>query len=125
MAQMKPIMNGTPSSYFIEFIPYAPKEIVDAAWVQMVTFEGLPADVSEDALRGSLEAYKGVDGCTGVSGGFSPSEIEGKGKVFVGISGWTSMEASTLARSKLSVPDGKVGVVNVNFRFPVKGFRGL
>jgi hypothetical protein len=72
-----------------------------------------------------MDVFSGMEGCTGVSSGFSVSEVPGKGRVFVGVAGWSSLEASDAAKSKFAVADGKLDTCRVNFRFPVKGFRGL
>ena len=121
---MKPITEGMPTGYFVQFVPYAPKEVIDSPFVEVLTITG--SESSEDGLRSAVETYKGTKGCNGVGSGFSLSEVDGKGKVFVGVVGWDSLEDSEKGRAAkaLSV-DGQTELHHVNFRFPIKGFRGL
>ncbi|TVY84176.1 hypothetical protein LSUE1_G000952 [Lachnellula suecica] len=121
MAQLKTVMTGPPTVYFVEFKPYAPPAIIDAAYVQVITLDSLSGSANEDALKGSMDVFTGQEGCTGVTSGLST----GTDKRFVGVVGWTSLEASDAATSKFAVTDGQMSTCRVNFRFPVKGFRGL
>jgi hypothetical protein len=127
MGELKPVLSGTPEVYFIEFIPYAPKEVIDFTFVQMITFSNLPAETTEEAMKSKLEEHKITEGCNGATSGWSTPEVEGKGRVFVIAVGWESLEASQKARDANPPPaNGAVVEANhVNFRFPVKGFRGL
>ena len=124
MSKLKPVMTGTPTVYFVQFVPYAPKEVIDAPFVECLSISG--SSKSEDELRAAVEGYKGTAGCTGASSGYSLAEVEGMGKVFVGVIGWESLAASEAGRgaNALSV-GGEMELHHVNFRFPVKGFRGL
>lgn len=83
MSQLSPHFRAgeKPTVYFVQFTPYAPKEIIDAAIVQVVTLTGSSA--SEDKVRESFKQYERLEGCTGVAGGYSTSDS----KVFVGIMG--------------------------------------
>ncbi|KAH8683198.1 hypothetical protein BGZ60DRAFT_467521 [Tricladium varicosporioides] len=120
-SHLKAIMAGKPTSYFVEFKPYAPKEIIDAAFVQLMTFSGA---IDEAAIRSSVDGLKGKGGCTGVSGGWALSEVDGQ-KTFVAVAGWTSMDESAKATGTVNVAGANMETHHVNFRFPVKGFRGL
>jgi hypothetical protein len=71
MSQLMPILTARPVVYFIEFKPYAPPAIIDSAYVQLVTLESLTGGVSDDALKGSMNVFTGLEGRTGVSTGFS------------------------------------------------------
>jgi hypothetical protein len=127
MSELKPVLAGKPEVYFIEFKPYAPKAVIDSTFVQMITLSNLPAEATEEALKSRLEEHKTTAGCNGATSGWSTSEVEGKGKVFVIAVGWESLEASQTAR-EANPPPANGAVVeahHVNFRFPVKGFRGL
>ncbi|TGO66275.1 hypothetical protein BOTNAR_0064g00130 [Botryotinia narcissicola] len=123
LAQVKPNLTAPPNLIIIEFKPYAPKEVIDAHFVQMLTVE--QGASSEDDLRAQVTKFKDLDGCTGVASGLSKDDVDGKGKVFVAAVGWESLEASEKAKdSKVVVLSGAESH-HVNFRFPIKGFRGL
>ncbi|KAF7947324.1 uncharacterized protein EAE97_004573 [Botrytis byssoidea] len=123
LAQVKPNLTAPPNLIIIEFKPYAPKEVIDAHFVQMLTIE--QGASSEDDLRAQVTKFKDLDGCTGVASGLSKDDVDGKGKVFVAAVGWESLEASEKAKeSKVVVLSGAESH-HVNFRFPIKGFRGL
>jgi hypothetical protein len=127
MSELKPVLSGTPEVYFIEFKPYAPKEVIDSTFVQMITLSNLPAEATEEAMKSKLEEHKATEGCNGATSGWSTPEVAGKGRVFVIAIGWDSWEASQKARDA-NPPPANGAVVeahHVNFRFPVKGFRGL
>ena len=77
------------------------------------------------AIKSTIESYKAVAGCTGGSSGLSLAEVKGRGdKVCVAVVGWESLEASQANATKLDL-GSDVEVHHVNFRYPVKGFRGL
>jgi hypothetical protein len=123
MTKLKTVMSGTPTVYFIKFVPYAPKEVIDAQYVQCITVSG--SSKSEDELRSAIEGFKSVAGCFGAASGQSLSEVNGT-KVFVAVVGWESLDASKAGQSAHAVDvGGSVEHHHVNFRFPVKGFRGL
>ncbi|TGO41062.1 hypothetical protein BHYA_0027g00400 [Botrytis hyacinthi] len=123
LAQVKPNLTAPPNLITIEFKPYAPKEVIDAHFVQMLTVE--QGASSEDDLRAQVTKFKDLEGCTGVASGLSKDDVDGKGKVFVAAVGWESLEASEKAKdSKVVVLSGAESH-HVNFRFPIKGFRGL
>jgi len=125
MEKLKPVLAGKPSSYFVQFIPYAPKEVIDAQYVQVITITGSAA--SEGDLRSLIEKFKAMSGCTGASSGLTTEDVEGKGKLFVAVVGWESLDASKAAQTSVNLGSagGAVESHHVNFRFPVKGFRGL
>ncbi|RDW62872.1 hypothetical protein BP5796_11174 [Coleophoma crateriformis] len=121
MVTLKPLLAAKPLVYFIEFSPYAPKEVIDSQFVELITLEkGLTG--SEADAKKAIEAIASHAGCNGVTSGISTEEVNGH-KVFVGIAGWDSVEASKAATKSLSI--GETEIHHVNFRFPVKGFRGL
>jgi quinol monooxygenase YgiN len=124
MSTLKPVVSGPSTVYFVQFVPYAPKEVIDSPLVEVLTITGSKS--SEDELRSAVESYRGAEGCNGVGSGLSLSDVDGKGKVFVAVIGWNSLEESEKGRvaKPLSV-DGQTGLHHVNFRFPIKGFRGL
>jgi hypothetical protein len=78
---------------------------------------------STEDIRSSIEALAGKEGCNGVSGGWSTSEWNGK-KQFVAVAGWDTMEQSAAAKDSVTM-SGDMEAHHVNFRYPVKGFRGL
>jgi len=124
MSKMKPVTDGKPTVYFVQFIPYAPKEVIDSPFVQVLTITGSAS--SEDVLRSAVEGYKGTEGCNGVGSGFSLADVGGKGKVFVAVVGWNSLEESENGRAAKAISvEGQTELHHVNFRFPIKGFRGL
>ena len=118
MSNMKPVTEGKPTAYFVQFVPYAPKEVIDSPLVQVLTITGSKS--SEDELRSAVE------GCNGVGSGLSLSEVDSKGKVFVAVIGWSSLEDSEKGRATKAISvDGQTEFHHVNFRFSIKGFRGL
>lgn len=119
MAQMKPLISGTPTKHFVQFVPYAPKEIIDAALVQVITVK--KASVGEEKLRDQVTEYKNVAGCTGCSCGVS----ETADKDFIAITGWETLEAAKKGPAEVKIEGGDIDIAYVNFRFPIKGFRGL
>ncbi|THV47662.1 hypothetical protein BGAL_0296g00020 [Botrytis galanthina] len=123
LAQVKPNLTAPPNLIIIEFKPYAPKEVIDAHFVQMLTIE--QGASSEDDLRAQVTKFKDLDGCTGVASGLSKDDVDGKGKVFVAAVGWESLEASEKAKESNVVVLSGAESHHVNFRFPIKGFRGL
>jgi len=77
-------------------------------------------------MRSAVEAYKGTPGCNGAASGFSLTDVPGQGKVFVAVIGWSSLAESESGRAATTVDVGGLQELHhVNFRFPVKGFRGL
>ena len=103
----------------MQLVPYAPKEVIDASIVQLITVTGATSSVEE--FRTKIEAYKGVKGCTGATSG----EVMGEKGKFVGVIGWESLVDSESGHGLDADVGGEVEVHHVNFRFPVKGFRGL
>lgn len=118
---MKDVLNGTPRNYSIKFKPYAPKEAINAPIVEVITISNCTGD--EDALRAQMEKGYNLPGARSGACGFSTADVEGQGKVFVGVVGWDSIEASMVA-DKSYVPKGAgdVEIHHVNFLFPIKGF---
>lgn len=124
MAEIKPVLSGTPSMCFVTFVPYAPKEVIDATMVQVLTFADLSDSAKEDELRTLVETYKTKEGCTGVASGLATGDHV-TGREFVAVVGWTSLDLSKASSVDLQSAGGKEESHHVNFRFPVKGFRGL
>jgi hypothetical protein len=125
MEAFKPHLRAgeKPTVYFVKFTPYAPKEIIDAAIVQVVTITG--SSEAEDSIREKFSKYAALEGCTGVAGGPALSQVDGK-DIFVGIMGWDSLEASAKNGHAVKIDvDGSLEEHHVNFRYPIKGFRGL
>lgn len=120
LSQVKPVLTAPPQLAVIEFKPYAPKEVIDAHFVQMITVG--QGSSSEDDLRAQITKFKDTEGCTGVASGLSKDDVDGKGKIFVAAVGWESLEVSEKAKATV---DGGAESHHVNFRFPIKGFRGL
>lgn len=116
MAEMKPVSAGPAEAYFVTFVPYAPKEVIDASIVEAVTFDG--SSTSEADLRSQVEKAKATAGCTGVASG-----LDSTGKKFVAIVGWSALETSKAADKAYA--SGASEVHHVNFNFPIKGFHGL
>ena len=117
---MKTVQSGEAVSYFIRFVPYAPKEVIDASIVEVLTYSN--CTIEEDKMRESVETAKSLPGCTGVASGFSLD-----GATFVAVVGWASVEESKAADKSLYVSAGGLTseTYHVNFRFPIKGFGGL
>lgn len=120
VGNMNKVKGGDLCRYYVRFVPYAPKEVINAALVEVVTFPNCGA--SEDDMRAQVEKAKGLAGSTGVAsgkafGGHSNND-------FVAIIGWDSIEASQGA-DKSYAAGSNVESHHVNFNFPIKGFRGL
>ncbi|KUJ20047.1 uncharacterized protein LY89DRAFT_682848 [Mollisia scopiformis] len=123
MSQLKTVLSGKPTVYFMQLVPYAPKAVIDASIVQMVTVS--PANISVEEFRSQIEQYKTIPGCTGVASGEALSEVDGKGKPFVGAIGWETLEASQKGGHAVNIKAGDLEEHHVNFRYPIKGFGGL
>jgi hypothetical protein len=124
MSQLKPVLSGKPTVYFMQLVPYAPKEVIDASIVQVITVTGSTGAI--EPFRSAVEAHKSSAGCTGAASGSAMSDVDGKGKPFVGIVGWESLDASKAGGNSTSMGvDGEVEIHHVNFRYPIKGFGGL
>ncbi|CZR59054.1 uncharacterized protein PAC_08946 [Phialocephala subalpina] len=124
MVQMKPVLSGKPTVYFMQLVPYAPKAVIDASIVQVVTVSSATSSIEE--FRSQIEGYKAIAGCTGVASGSSLSEVDGKGKPFVGAIGWETLEASQKGGHAVKIAvGGDLEEHHVNFRYPIKGFGGL
>ena len=124
MSQFKPVISGTPTTYYIKFVPYAPKEVISSPIVEVLSFAN--ATGAEDDMRSAVEKAKSASGCNGVASGYSQSEVNG-GKVFVAVIGWSGTDASKAADKSAytKVGSGELEAHHVNFNFPIKGFGGL
>ncbi|PHH92634.1 hypothetical protein CDD83_6404 [Cordyceps sp. RAO-2017] len=120
MGQLKTVQSGEIHRYYIQFVPYAPKEVIDASVVEVLTYAG--CKVAEDEMRSAVEGAKALPGCTGVASAYSLD-----GQSFVAVVGWEgadkseAADKSLYATSKGATPE----TYHVNFRFPIKGFGGL
>lgn len=118
---MKNSMAGPPVHYTIKFKPYAPRDVINSPIVEMVTVRNCTG--SEDELRALTEKAYALPGANGGSCGFSTTEVDGHGKIFVAAIGWASIEASKAAdKSYIPSGHGDVEVHHVNYNFPIKGF---
>ncbi|KAF6840306.1 dimeric alpha-beta barrel containing protein [Colletotrichum plurivorum] len=120
MADFKTVMTGDIKSYFIKFVPYAPRGAIDSPIAEVITISG--ATVSEDELRAQIDKARSIPGLNDLASGFSVDDVDG-GKVFVAALGWESVEKSQAADKSAYIPaNGKVEAHHVNFHYPVKGF---
>lgn len=118
---MKDVLNGTPLNYSIKFRPYAPKEAINAPIVEVITISNCTGN--ENELRAQVEKGYNLPGARSGASGISTTEVAGQGRVFVGVVGWDSIEASTAAdKSYIPKSAGDVEIHHVNFLFPIKGF---
>lgn len=120
MANFKTVMTGDIKSYFIKFVPYAPRGAIDSPIAEVITISG--ASMSEDELRAQIDKARSMPGLNDLASGFSVDDVDG-GKVFVAALGWDSVEKSKAADKSAYIPsNGKVESHHVNFHYPVKGF---
>ncbi|KAH8886301.1 hypothetical protein GQ53DRAFT_796890 [Thozetella sp. PMI_491] len=123
MGKFQPVLDGPPSHYFVRFVPYAPKDVINAPIAEVITIPNCSAN--EDELRAQFEKVKGQDGCLGIASGYSLDEVNG-GKVFVAAIGWSGVEVSKASdKSYIPANAGTSEIHHVNFNFPIKGFGGL
>ncbi|TDZ25377.1 hypothetical protein Cob_v001648 [Colletotrichum orbiculare MAFF 240422] len=125
MADFKTVMTGDVKSYFIKFVPYAPRAAIDSPIAEVITVSG--AAQSEDELRAQVDGARGMPGLNDLASGFSVDDDDvgggGGGRVFVAALGWQSVEQSRAADKAAYIPaSGKVEVHHVDFHYPVKGF---
>ncbi|KAH7367670.1 hypothetical protein B0T11DRAFT_56928 [Plectosphaerella cucumerina] len=123
MTNFAPVLNGKPSSYYLRFKPLAPAAVINSPIVEAISFDN--STESEDSMRELVEKASTVEGCNGVASGYTLNEVEGKGKIFVAVIGWASLDASKAAPKELYYGTKKPEAHHVNFNFPIKGFRGL
>ncbi|KZL79717.1 hypothetical protein CI238_06358 [Colletotrichum incanum] len=120
MEDFKKVMTGPVKSYFIKFVPYAPRAAIDSPIAECITISG--ATMTEDELRAQIDNARSMDGLNDLASGFSIDDVDG-GKVFVAALGWESLEKSRAADKSAYIPaTGKVESHHVNFHYPVKGF---
>ncbi|GKT57634.1 dimeric alpha-beta barrel containing protein [Colletotrichum tofieldiae] len=120
MEDFKKVMTGPVKSYFIKFVPYAPRAAIDSPIAECITISG--ATMTEDDLRAQIDKVRSMDGLNDLASGFSIDDVDG-GKVFVAALGWESLEKSRAADKSAYIPaTGKVESHHVNFHYPVKGF---
>jgi hypothetical protein len=121
MSQFQGVLSGPATAYFVQFIPYAPKEVINSPIVETLTFVG--CTTPEADMRAQVERAKAISGCNGVASGYSIGDVDGK-PVFVAVIGWESIDTSRSADKGAYVASG-AEVHHVNFNFPIKGFGGL
>ena len=114
MEKTKEYLAGKPEVYFMEFKPYAPKEVIDAPFVQLVTIKGGVSDL--DAAKAAIQSYSSKPGCTGATSGISVDDVDGS-KIFVGVLGWESLDASKAANAEAVDIPGDKEYHHVNFRY--------
>ncbi|KAF4878945.1 hypothetical protein COL154_005727 [Colletotrichum chrysophilum] len=146
MAKLAPVLSGQPTSYLLQFKPFAPQAVINSPIVETLSFEGCREP--EERMREIVERAKAMPGCNGVASGFSlcrnssgggPSSSSSGGmasgsasigggnggRTFVAVIGWTGVEASRRANKAAYTGGMKTESHHVNFTFPVKGFGGL
>lgn len=120
MDNFKTVINGEVKSYFIKFVPYAPRGAIDSPIAEVITISG--SSMSEDEMRAQIDKARGMPGMNDLASGMSVEDVDG-GKVFVAALGWESVEKSKAADKSAYVPaSGKTEVHHVNFHYPIKGF---
>jgi len=122
MTQLFPVMPSRPISYFVKFVPYAPKEVISSPIVELLTYTDCTND--EDEMRAMVEKAKNAAGCNGVASGYSTG-ADSVSKTFVAIIGWNSVDESNAADKTAYRGNSLLEAHHVNFNFPIKGFRGL
>ncbi|KAL0934781.1 uncharacterized protein CTRU02_209372 [Colletotrichum truncatum] len=131
MAKLAPVLDGHPTSYLLQFKPYAPQAVINSPIVETLSFEN--CSESEDNMREIVERARAMPGCNGVASGFTlcrgstgaPGSSSSGGRTFVAAIGWSGIEASRAANTTTYTNGMKTESHHVNFNFPVKGFRGL
>ncbi|KAL8407705.1 hypothetical protein RB594_006516 [Gaeumannomyces avenae] len=105
---MAPVMTGLPEVYELTLQPYAPKEAIDSAVMQMVTIRGAE-DQGDERLRSIFMQVTTMDGCNGAACGFSAGPGGADGRAWVGVSGWTSLQKSQEAEKAVYIPRVRPG----------------
>ncbi|KAK2043761.1 hypothetical protein LZ31DRAFT_620717 [Colletotrichum somersetense] len=129
MTRLAPVLSGEPSSYLLQFKPFAPQAVINSPIVETVTFDNCREP--EDKMREMVEIAAHMPGCNGVASGYSlrPSPAPGgsgdAGRTFVAAIGWAGLEASRQANKSAYMGGMKTERHHVDFNFPVKGFGGL
>lgn len=74
-------------------------------------------------MRATIEKAKGIEGTNACACGYSPDAPD----TFVAVVAWQGLDISRAADKSAYIPAGvgEVETHHVNFRFPIKGFRGL
>ncbi|KAK2044215.1 hypothetical protein LZ31DRAFT_466881 [Colletotrichum somersetense] len=120
MEDFKKVMTGPIKSYFIKFVPYAPRAAIDSPIVEFITISS--PSMAEDEMRECIENARIIDGLNDLASGFAYGDVDGS-KVFVAALGWESLEQSRAAEKSTYIPStGKVERHHVNFHFPIAGF---
>ncbi|KAK2017159.1 hypothetical protein LZ32DRAFT_666278 [Colletotrichum eremochloae] len=129
MVKLAPVLNGEPSSYLLQFKPFAPQAVINSPVVEMLSFEN--CHEPDNKMREMVEGAARMPGCNGVASGYSlrPSPGPGgsgdAGRTFVAAIGWAGLEASRQADKSTYTGGSKTESHHVDFNFPVKGFGGL
>ncbi|WYZ43884.1 hypothetical protein EsH8_VII_000320 [Colletotrichum jinshuiense] len=116
------VLDGQPSSYLLQFKPYAPQAVINSSVVETISFED--CHEPEEKMREIVEKASKLPGCNGVASGYSLGGESG-GRTFLAAIGWTGLEASAAADKSAYTGGLKNETHHVNFNFPIKGFRGL
>ncbi|ORY55864.1 uncharacterized protein BCR38DRAFT_414723 [Pseudomassariella vexata] len=120
MVEMKPLLAGVPTIYYISFVPYALDDVIDSVVVEAITFTDCSA-ATGDTIRVKVEKARGLSGCTDLVSGLAQGDNAAGN--FVAMVGWESLEKSKEADKGYT--EGAADVHHVNYNFPVEGFRGL
>ncbi len=125
--------------YHAQFSPFPPSAPLEAPVTAIATFYGFPSDEKTEANRGFREDYEGWEclvneapGHVATAAGFTLEEVDGlagekmeKGKAFVVVVGWDSvdsdtafrrMEAAKVAFEKLVLRAKEVEMHHVKFK---------
>ncbi|EFQ31882.1 hypothetical protein CGRA01v4_13045 [Colletotrichum graminicola] len=129
MARFAPVLGGEPSSYLLQFRPFAPQAVINSRIVEMLSFE--ECREPEDKMRDMVGIAAQMPGCNGVASGYSLQRSPGTGcsgdagRTFVAAIGWEGLEASRQANKSAYMGGMKTECHHVDFNFPVKGCGGL
>ncbi|KAK1585285.1 uncharacterized protein LY79DRAFT_519219 [Colletotrichum navitas] len=129
MAGFASVLDGEPSSYLLQFKPFAPQAVINSRIVEMLSFEDCRQP--EDKMREMVGMAAHMPGCNGVASGYSLRRSPGPGcseeadRTFVAAIGWAGLEASRQADKSAYMGGIKIERHHVDFNFPVKGFGGL
>ncbi|TQN66767.1 hypothetical protein CSHISOI_08680 [Colletotrichum shisoi] len=120
MGNFKQVMTCPVNSYFIKFVPYAPRAAIDSPIAECITISG--ATMTEDEMRARIEEARAADGLNDLASGFSVDEVDevdgGQGlRRGAGLG-----EHGAADKSAYIPATGKVETHHVNFHYPVKGF---
>ncbi|KAK1994605.1 hypothetical protein LX36DRAFT_583998 [Colletotrichum falcatum] len=121
MGEFRNVMTGPIRSYFIKFVPYAPRAAIDSPIAECITIRS--PSMPEEEMREFIGNARRMDGLNDLASGYSIDDVDG-GKVFVVALGWESLEHSRAADKSAYIPaTGKIeSHYHVNFHYPIEGF---